>query len=176
MPRSFCKQDRARSRRRRRARPAVGDQPEADVDVDRMRAEQLGLSEGDVARSLQESLSGSFKVAPTFWINPKNGVAYPIVAQTPQYWLDSMSALENIPASQRATPRRSSAASRPIKRGVSPARRFPLRRAAGHRHLCDQRRAAISARVSATSARSSTRPRRTRRRARPSSCAARPRR
>ena len=65
-----------------------------------MRAAQVGLNEGDVAKSLQESLSGSFKVAPTFWINPKNGVAYPIVAQTPQYWLDSVSSLENIPRLQ----------------------------------------------------------------------------
>ena len=67
--------------------------PTLGVDVDRMRAAQVGLSEGDVAKSLQESLSGSFKVAPTFWVNPKNGVAYPIVAQTPQYWLDSVSSL-----------------------------------------------------------------------------------
>ncbi len=75
--------------------------PTLGVDVDRLRAAQIGLSEGDVAKSLQESLSGSFKVAPTFWINPKNGVAYPIVAQTPQYWLDSVSSLENIPASKQ---------------------------------------------------------------------------
>src|SRR5271165_2146167 len=75
--------------------------PTLGVDVDRMRAAQVGLNEGDVAKSLQESLSGSFKVAPTFWINPKNGVAYPIVTQTPQYWLDSVSSLENIPASAR---------------------------------------------------------------------------
>src|SRR5574337_813509 len=73
--------------------------PTFGVEVDRMRAAQVGLTEGDVAKSLQESLSGSFKVAPTFWVNPKNGVAYPIVAQTPQYWLDSVSSLENIPAS-----------------------------------------------------------------------------
>jgi len=65
-----------------------------------MRAAQVGLNEGDIGKSLQESLSGSFKVAPTFWINPQNGVAYPIVAQTPQYWLDSVSSLENIPASR----------------------------------------------------------------------------
>ena len=76
------------------------DTPTFDVAVDRTRAAQVGLTEGDVAKSLQESLSGSFKVAPTFWINPKNGVAYPIVAQTPQYWLDSVSSLENIPASK----------------------------------------------------------------------------
>jgi len=74
--------------------------PTLGVEVDRMRAAQVGLNEADIARSLQETLSGSFKVAPTFWINPKNGVAYPIVAQTPQYWLDSMSSLENIPASR----------------------------------------------------------------------------
>src|SRR5208282_4792079 len=73
--------------------------PTFGVEVDRMRAAQVGLNEGDVAKSLQESLSGSFKVAPTFWINPKNGVAYPIVVQSPQYWLDSVSSLENIPAS-----------------------------------------------------------------------------
>ena len=74
--------------------------PTFGVEVDRMRAAQVGLNEADIARSLQESLSGSFKVAPTFWIDPKNGVAYPIVAQTPQYWLDSVSSLENIPASR----------------------------------------------------------------------------
>ena len=75
--------------------------PTLGVEVDRMRAAAVGLNEGDIAKSLQESLSGSFKVAPTFWINPKNGVAYPIVTQTPQYWLDSVSSLENIPASSQ---------------------------------------------------------------------------
>ena len=75
--------------------------PQFKVDVDRTLAAQLGLNEFDVAKSLQNSLSGSFAVAPTFWINPKNGVAYPIVAQAPQYWLDSVSALENISASQK---------------------------------------------------------------------------
>ena len=94
--------------------------PTLGVEVDRMRAAQVGLNEGDVARSLQESLSGSFKVAPTFWINPKNGVAYPIVAQTPQYWLDSMSSLENIPAS-REDGSQIVGGLATIKRGVSPA-------------------------------------------------------
>ncbi len=94
--------------------------PKFDVEVDRVRAAQLGLTEGDVAKSLQESLSGSFKVAPTFWINPKNGVAYPIVAQTPQYWLDSVSALENVPASiQNSTQILGGLAT--IKRSVTPA-------------------------------------------------------
>ncbi len=48
----------------------------------------VGVSERDVAQNLQDALSGSFQTAPTFWLNPKNGVSYPIVAQTPQYWLD----------------------------------------------------------------------------------------
>ena len=94
--------------------------PTLGVEVDRMRAAQVGLKEGDIARSLQESLSGSFKVAPTFWINPKNGVAYPIVAQTPQYWLNSLSSLENIPASaQDASQIIGGLAT--IKRGVGPS-------------------------------------------------------
>ena len=76
--------------------------PTINVDVDRVRAAQLGLSEGDVAKSLQDTLSGSFKLAPTFWINPRNGVAYQVVAQTPQYWLNTVSNLENVPASQGA--------------------------------------------------------------------------
>jgi multidrug efflux pump subunit AcrB len=83
--------------------------PKFDVEVDRVRAAQLGLTEGDVAKSLQESLSGSFKVAPTFWINPKNGVAYPIVAQTP-----------HVPASiQNSTQILGGLAT--IKRSVTPA-------------------------------------------------------
>ena len=87
--------------------------PTFGVEVDRVRAAQVGLTEGDIAKSLQDSLSGSFKVAPTFWINPKNGVAYPIVAQTPQYWLDfGLFAGKHSRLAGR-TLRRSSAASRP---------------------------------------------------------------
>jgi multidrug efflux pump subunit AcrB len=94
--------------------------PTLDVDVDRMRAVQVGLNEADIARSLQETLSGSFKVAPTFWIDPKNGVAYPIVAQTPQYWLDSVSSLENIPASREDSSEIVGGLAK-VTRGVSPA-------------------------------------------------------
>ena len=94
--------------------------PAFGVEVDRMRAAQVGLTEGDVAKSLQESLSGSFKVAPTFWVNPKNGVAYPIVAQTPQYWLDSVSSLENIPASKEDSAQIIGGLAT-LKRGVTPA-------------------------------------------------------
>jgi len=73
------------------------DQPELHVDVDRLRAQQLGLSERDVATNVLVSLSGSAQTAPTFWVNPKNHVSYPVIVQTPQYRLDSLSTLENIP-------------------------------------------------------------------------------
>ncbi len=74
--------------------------PTLNVVVDRTRASQVGISERDVATSLQDTLAGSIQTAPTFWLNPKNGVSYPIVAQSPQYWIDSLSSLETVPASQ----------------------------------------------------------------------------
>ncbi len=74
--------------------------PTLNVMVDRARASQVGLSERDVATSLQDTLAGSIQTAPTFWLNPKNGVSYPIVAQSPQYWLDTLPGLETVPASQ----------------------------------------------------------------------------
>ena len=69
------------------------------VDVDRTRAQDLGLTARDVTNSLVVSLAGSSQVAPTYWLNPANGVQYPIVMQTPQYNLDSLSALANLPVS-----------------------------------------------------------------------------
>ena len=65
--------------------------PTFDVDVDRTRAELVGVTERNVAQNLQNALAGSIQTAPTFWLNPKNGVSYPIVAQTPQYWVRSLS-------------------------------------------------------------------------------------
>ena len=73
--------------------------PELRVDVDRIRAQELGLTQRDVANDMLVSLSGSLQTAPTFWVNPKNHVSYPIVVQTPQYKIDSLSQLENIPIS-----------------------------------------------------------------------------
>jgi multidrug efflux pump subunit AcrB len=71
--------------------------PQFDVNVDRTRAGEVGLTERDVTTSLVDTLSGSFQTAPAFWLNPKNGVSYPIVAQTPQYDVNSLSRLENVP-------------------------------------------------------------------------------
>jgi multidrug efflux pump subunit AcrB len=71
--------------------------PQFGVNVDRTRAGEVGLTEGDVTTSLVDTLSGSFQTAPAFWLNPKNGVSYPIVAQTPQYDVNTLSRLENVP-------------------------------------------------------------------------------
>jgi multidrug efflux pump subunit AcrB len=73
------------------------DYPQIDVDIDRSRASQFGITENDVTRSLVVNLSGSLQTAPTFWLNPKNGVSYPIVVQAPQYRIASMSDVRNLP-------------------------------------------------------------------------------
>jgi len=73
--------------------------PTLNVDVDRTRAEYIGLSERDVTNSLVVNLAGSSQVSPTYWLNPVNGVSYSIVMQTPQYQLDSLSALQTVPIS-----------------------------------------------------------------------------
>lgn len=67
--------------------------PELRVNVDRTRAEDIGLTQRDVANSLLISLSSSGQVAPNFWLNPENSVNYMLSVQTPQYRIDSIDAL-----------------------------------------------------------------------------------
>ena len=64
--------------------------PQLNIDVDRSLAKELGLTQFDVASNMLISLSGSFQTTPTFWLDTKNGVSYPIVTQTPQYRIDSI--------------------------------------------------------------------------------------
>jgi CzcA family heavy metal efflux pump len=71
--------------------------PTLNVDVDRTRAQYVGLTERDVANSMVVNLAGSSQVAPTYYLDPNNGVSYSIVMQTPQYQLDSLSSLETLP-------------------------------------------------------------------------------
>jgi CzcA family heavy metal efflux pump len=73
------------------------------VDVDRTQAQLLGLTTRDVTNSLVVNLAGSSQVAPTYWLNPANGVSYPIVMQAPQRELDSLAALSNLPVGNGAT-------------------------------------------------------------------------
>jgi multidrug efflux pump subunit AcrB len=71
--------------------------PTFNVDVDRTRAQYIGLTERDVTNSLVVNLAGSSQVSPTYWLNPDNGISYPIVLQTPQYQIDTLGALETLP-------------------------------------------------------------------------------
>jgi multidrug efflux pump subunit AcrB len=71
--------------------------PDLHIDVDRVRAAQFGLTQQDVASSLYISLSSSAAVQPNFWLDPKMGITYTVAAQTPQYNIDSVNALQNTP-------------------------------------------------------------------------------
>ena len=78
------------------------DYPDFDIDVDRTKAQQDGLTERDVAGSVLETLSGSFQTAPMFFLNWKNGVNYEVAAQAPQYDIQSLHDIRNIPITAAA--------------------------------------------------------------------------
>src|SRR5450755_4524714 len=79
--------------------------PTLHLDMDRTRINQVGLTAQNVAQSVLISLSGSFQTAPNFWLNPKNGVTYPIAIQAPQYRETSLQDLMNTPVTRAdATP------------------------------------------------------------------------
>ena len=143
------------------------DYPNLTVNVDRTRAQAIGLTQRDVAQSLLVALSGSFQTTPSFYLDPRNGVSYNVAVQTPQYRLDSMSALQSLPVTAVSNIAQRSWHADP---GDAPARRTtngararrsavqvlgnlaqyragrgtghgePLRRAAGARHLRQRRR------------------------------------
>jgi multidrug efflux pump subunit AcrB len=75
--------------------------PAFDVTIDRTRAQYTGVTAADVTNSLVVNLASSLQVAPTYWLNPANGVTYPIALQTPQYQIDSLAALQNLPVNAR---------------------------------------------------------------------------
>jgi len=75
----------------------IVDAPELRFNVDRTRADQLGLTQQDVANSLLISLSGNLQLAPNYWINPQNGVDYPIIVQAPEYRMSSTADLLGTP-------------------------------------------------------------------------------
>ena len=77
----------------------VMDSPEIRFDVDRVRAQQMGLSQRDVSGDLLVSLSSSGQVSPNFWVNPVNGVQYNVNVMTPQYKMNTIDALKNTPIS-----------------------------------------------------------------------------
>jgi multidrug efflux pump subunit AcrB len=71
--------------------------PNMTVNVDRTRAESIGLTQKDVATSMLVAMSGSFQTTPSFYLDPKSGVTYPVAIQAPQYRLDSLAALKGLP-------------------------------------------------------------------------------
>jgi len=73
--------------------------PTLHMDVDRVRAQQVGFTERDVAQNVLISLSSSAQTSPTFWLNPVNGVSYPLAIMTPQYKMNSLQELMNTPIS-----------------------------------------------------------------------------
>ncbi len=73
------------------------DTPVLDMTMDRTRLSQVGLTANNVGQNVLIALSGSSQTAPAFWLNPKNGVVYSIAVQTPQYNVDSLDALLNMP-------------------------------------------------------------------------------
>ena len=77
-------------------------QPTVNVNVDRLKARQIGLTQSDVAQSLLISLTGTGQTAPNEWLNTQTGVNYQVVVQTPQYRIDTMQALSRTPVTAPA--------------------------------------------------------------------------
>jgi multidrug efflux pump subunit AcrB len=73
------------------------DNPSVDLQIDRTRLQQLGINANNVGQNLLIALAGSSQTSPAFWLNPQNGVVYNIAVQTPDYRVDSLDALLNIP-------------------------------------------------------------------------------
>jgi multidrug efflux pump subunit AcrB len=99
------------------------DNPFIHLRVERTKAQELGFSAHDVAQNLLVSLSGSFQTAPTFWLDPKSRVSYPVATQTPQYRTSSLQDLVNTPVTgtNPATPPSVMASLVSMQRGSSMA-------------------------------------------------------
>jgi CzcA family heavy metal efflux pump len=75
------------------------DNPTLFMEIDRARAQSVGMQSRDVAQNVLVSLSSSFQTSPAFWLDPKNGVEYSVAVQEPQYRVDTYQALQNTPIS-----------------------------------------------------------------------------
>ncbi len=97
------------------------DEPNFTVHVDRTKAQQVGFSQADVASSVLTALSGSFQTSPQFWLNWNNGVSYSIAVQEPQYRMDTLQDLNNIPVTgSSGAPLQILSNLSSVKRGVEP--------------------------------------------------------
>jgi multidrug efflux pump subunit AcrB len=86
------------------------DYPNMTVNVDRTRAQTIGLTQQNVAQSVLISLSGSFQTTPNFYLDPRSGVTYNVAIQAPQYRMDSLAALESLPINSAASLQQAAAA------------------------------------------------------------------
>ena len=97
------------------------DAPSFTVAVDRTQAQQVGYSQRDVAGNLLVTLSGSFQTTPSYWLNPANGVSYSVAIQEPQYDLQNLQDLRNIPVtSANGSPQQILGNLASFTRGVEP--------------------------------------------------------
>ncbi len=95
--------------------------PQIDVNVDRTRISQFGLTERDVTNAVSGSLAGSAQTAPVFFVNPENGVSYNVVAQTPEYLVSSLNDLGNLPITGPDAQPQQLAGVASLERGATPA-------------------------------------------------------
>jgi multidrug efflux pump subunit AcrB len=103
-------------------------QPTLNVNVDRSLASLVGISEKDAATAMLTTLSGSSQTSPTYWLNPKTGVSYPVSVQTPQRDIDTMSGLQNMPLS----PNTGIGAGAQLLGGLATIQRTPSNAVASH--------------------------------------------
>ncbi|HEX9448880.1 MAG TPA: efflux RND transporter permease subunit, partial [Dongiaceae bacterium] len=101
-------------------------QPTLSVNVDRSLDGLVGLSEKDAATAMLTTLAGSSQTSPTYWLNPKTGVSYPVSIQTPQREIDTMSGLKNMPVTASA------GTSAQLLGGLSTIQRIPSDAVASH--------------------------------------------
>ena len=80
------------------------DGPTMYMDIDRTRAQYVGMQARGRGQNVLVSLSSSFQTAPNFWLDPKNGVSYNVAVQTPQYRVDNFQALQNTPVTAGGNP------------------------------------------------------------------------
>jgi multidrug efflux pump subunit AcrB len=94
--------------------------PHYFVDVDRAKAQTVGLTQRDISGSLLSALSGSYQTSPTFYLDPHNGVSYNVSVQSEQYKMDSLQQLKNIPVTSAAAPPANTSSS-PTTAGTGPS-------------------------------------------------------
>jgi CzcA family heavy metal efflux pump len=104
------------------------DGPTIQLDMDRPRLQNLGLGPTDVAQNLLLPLSGSFQTAPSFWLNPSNGIVYNLTAQTPQHKIASLDDLLHLPVGNPSRASRSDIPPQIIGNlaSVSPSREYAI--------------------------------------------------